>query len=153
VARLQTGDVAGWLIKSTRAPAEIAPGWAPGEERELTRCVRRSYRLGLVSPGQPVVLWVSGRLGPGVHAVGSVTGPAQEPVDAGPGDDDRPALPVRLIRLANPVERAELLHDPRFRDAEVLRVPAGSNPSWLSAAQLATVLERAGPDVLGPWIP
>jgi hypothetical protein len=153
VARLQAGDVAGWLIKSTRTPAEIVPGWAPGGQRELTRCVRRSYRLGLVTPGQPVVLWVSGRAAPGVHAVGTVTGPAQEPLDVGPGDDDRPALPVRLTRLDDPVDRADLLHDPRFRDAEVLRMPAGSNPSWLTAAQLATVLERAGRTVLGRWAP
>jgi hypothetical protein len=153
VARLQAGDVAGWLVKSTRTPAEIAPGWAPGEQRELTRCVRRSYRLDLVTPGQPVVLWVSGRVAPGVHAVGTVTGPAQEPLGDRPGDDDRPALPVRLTRLDDPVDRADLLHDPRFRDAEVLRMPAGSNPSWLTAAQLATVLERAGGPVLGRWSP
>ena len=49
--------------------------------------------------------------------------------------------------------RADLLHDPRFRDAEVLRMPAGSNPSWLTATQLAAVLERAGLPVLGPWAP
>lgn len=151
MARLQAGDVAGWLIKSSRAPAEIAPGWAPGAERDLTRCVRRSYRLGLVSPGQPVVLWVSGRVAPGVHAVGTVTGPPREPAD--PVDDERPVLPVRLTRLEAPVERVELLHDPRFRDAEVLRMPAGSNPSWLTTEQLGTVLERAGLPVLGRWTP
>lgn len=150
MARLQAGDVAGWLVKSTRAPAEIDPEWAPGTERELTRCVRRSYRLALVSPGQPVVLWVSGRGAPGVHAVGTVTAPPREPDDP---DDDRPVLPVRLTRLAGPVERAELLHDPLFRDAEVLRMPAGSNPSWLTAEQLGTVLARVGPPVLGPWAP
>ncbi len=153
MARLQAGDVAGWLIKSTRAPAEIDPEWPPGAERELTRCVRRSYRLGLVSPGQPVVLWVSGRVASGVHAVGTVTGPPGEPVDAGPDDDDRPVLPVRLTRLGAPVERGELLHDPPFRDAEVLRMPAGSNPSWLTAGQLGTVLGRAGLPLLGPWAP
>ena len=44
-----------------------------------------------------------------------------------------------------------LLGDPRMRDAEVLRMPAGSNPSWLSRAQFDAVLDRA-PDVrLGPW--
>lgn len=151
MARLQAGEVAGWLIKSTRAPAGIDPGWAPGEERELTRCVRRSYRLGLISPGRPVVLWVSGRVAPGVHAVGTVTGPPREPDD--PAEDDRPVLPVRLTRLDGPVDRAELLHDPHFRDAEVLRMPAGSNPSWLTAEQLGTVLARAGLPGLGPWAP
>lgn len=144
--------MAGWLLKSTRPPAGIDPEWAPGEQRQLTRCVRRSYRLDLVQPGQPVVLWVSGRALPGVHAVGTVTGPVREQGgdDAGP-DDGRPALPVRLTRLDAPVERSELLHDPRFADAEVLRMPAGSNPSWLTAAQLAVVLERAGVPVLGRW--
>ena len=151
MARLQAGDVAGWLIKSTRDPSGIDPDWAPGAVRDLTRCVRRSYRLALVSPGQPVVLWVSGRVAPGVHAVGTVTGPPREPDD--PAADDRPVLPVRLTRLVAPVERSELLHDPLFRDAEVLRMPAGSNPSWLTAAQLGTVLGRAGLPVLGPWAP
>jgi hypothetical protein len=149
VARLEPSDVAGWLLKSTRAPAEIDPGWASGEERELTRCVRRSYRLELVSPGQPVLLWVSGRVRPGVHAVGTVSGP----VRADDGDSDGPVLPVRLTALPEPVDRGELLADPDFRSAEVLRMPAGSNPSWLSATQLRTVLARAGLDRLGRWDP
>jgi hypothetical protein len=38
------------------------------------------------------------------------------------------------------VPRGALLADPRARDAEVLRMPAGSNPSWLSADQYAAVL-------------
>ena len=149
MARLEPPDVAGWLLKSTRAPAVIDPGWAPGDERMLTRCVRRSYRLELVSPGQPVLLWVSGRVLPGVHAVGTVSGP----VRADDGDDDGPVLPVRLTSLPDPVARGELLADPAFRSAEVLRMPAGSNPSWLSAAQLGAVLARAGLHRLGRWDP
>ena len=136
------------MIRSSSPPAEIDAGWAPGEERELTRCVRRSYRLELVSPGQPVLLWVSGRVLPGVHAVGTVSGPV-------PADDggDGPVLPVRLTSLTAPVDRGELLADPGFRSAEVLRMPAGSNPSWLSAAQLGAVLARAGLHRLGRWDP
>ena len=147
MARLQHSDVAAWLLKSTRAPTEIDAGWAPGEERELTRCVRRSYRLELVSPGQPVLLWVSGRVSPGVHAVGTVSAPVQE------HEDDGPVLPVRLTSLPDAVPRGELLADPDFRCAEVLRMPAGSNPSWLPAAQLRAVLARAGRHGLGPWVP
>ena len=148
MARLQPSDVAGWLLKSTRPPAAIDPGWAPGEERELSRCVRRSYRLELVSPGQPVLLWVSGRVDPGVHAVGTVSGPVRES-----GDDDGPVVPVRLTSLSDPVHRGVLRADPDFRSAEVLRMPAGSNPSWLSAAQLGAVLARTGPHRLGRWVP
>jgi hypothetical protein len=135
VNRLAPGDVACWVLKSTRPPEAIEPGWPAGAARDLTRCVRRSYRLGLVRPGQPCLLWVSGRTAPGVHAVGEVTG---EPEDRADG----PVLAVRLTRLAEPVPRAELLADPAVRTAEVLRMPAGSNPSWLSAAAFAAVLAR-----------
>ncbi len=71
----------------------------------------------------------------------------------GARNDDDPVLPVRLTSLPDPVGRGELLADPAFRSAEVLRMPAGSNPSWLSAAQLAAVLAWAGPHRLGRWVP
>lgn len=99
-----------------------------------------------MTAGQPVLLWVSGRHSPGVHAVGRVAGAVEE-------DGDGPLLPVRLVRLDAPVPRAELLADARFRDAEVLRMPAGSNPSWVSSDQLAAVLDRLDDTVLGAWEP
>jgi hypothetical protein len=52
---------------------------------------------------------------------------------------------VLLTLLAAPIPRPELLLDPALRDAEVLRMPAGSNPSWLSAGQYAAVLARLHP--------
>jgi len=146
VPRLTPADVACWVLKTSRPPTEIAPGWAPGTERELTRCLRPSYRLGLMATGQPVLLWLSGRDRPGVHALGTLTAPADR-------DDDGPVAHVRLSLLAEPIDRAELLADPAVRDAEVLRMPAGSNPSWLSAGQYAAVLARTGDGVLGPWAP
>jgi hypothetical protein len=135
VTRLTAGDVACWVLKTTRPPAEIAPGWTSPAAQVLDRCVRRSYRLDLIAPGQPCLLWLSGRDRPGVHALGEVTD----------GIEDRPDGPVvhvRLTLLTEPIPRAELLADPRTRDAEVLRMPAGSNPSWLSAEQYAAVLSR-----------
>jgi hypothetical protein len=68
-------------------------------------------------------------------------------------DADGPVVPVRLTLLPEPVPRADLLTDPRMRDAEVLRIPAGSNPSWLSREQFAAVLDRAPEAGLGPWAP
>jgi hypothetical protein len=151
VPRLLPGDVACWVLKSTRPPAVIDPGWPAGGARELTRCVRLSYRLELMAPGQRCLLWVSGRTEPGVHALGELT--------AEPGvRDGGPVVAVRLTRLGAPVPRADLLADPATRDAEVLRMPAGSNPSWLSAGQFAAVLahlprgERPEGE-LGPWPP
>ena len=144
MSRLGPGDVACWVLKSTRPPEQIDPGWRVGAARELTRCVRRSYRLELVRPGRPCLLWVSGRTAPGVHALGEVTGAPEE-------QRDGPAVGVRLTRLPAPVARADLLADPAARDAEVLRMPAGSNPSWLSPAQYAAVLAHLPEGALGPW--
>jgi hypothetical protein len=88
-----------------------------------------------MATGQPCVLWLSGRHRPGVHALGELCGP--------PGQDDAGAVvSLRLTLLAEPLARAELLADRATRGAEVLRMPAGSNPSWLSAPQYETVLGR-----------
>ncbi|WP_299957686.1 hypothetical protein [uncultured Modestobacter sp.] len=130
-------DVACWVLKSTRLPGALAPGWQPGATTDLARCVRPTYRLELMSAGQPCLLWVSGRDRPGVHALGVLTG---APLPGGDG----PTVAVRWTRLAEPVDRADLLADPAAREAEVLRMPAGSNPSWLSAGQYAAVLAHAG---------
>ena len=144
MSRLGPGDVACWVLKSTRPPEQIDPGWRVGAARELTRCVRRSYRLELVRPGRSCLLWVSGRTAPGVHALGEVTGEAEE-------RDGGPVIAVRLTRLASPVPRTDLLADPAAHDAEVLRMPAGSNPSWLSGDQYAAVLAHLPEGALGPW--
>jgi hypothetical protein len=126
------------VIKSSLSPDAVAPGWQPGATRELDRCLRHSYRLNLMRPGQPCLLWVSGRDRPGVHALGELTGRPAE-------SDGGPVIAVRLTKLAEPVDRAELLTDPEVCTAEVLRMPAGSNPSWLSAAQYAALLAHLGP--------
>ena len=148
--RLAAGDVACWVLKTTIPPEDVVTGWRRGTEQELTRCVRPSYRLDLMAAGQPVLLWLSGRQEPGVHAIGVVAGPVTA-VDGGP------VVPVRMTRLAEPIGRGELLADPVTRQAEVLRMPAGSNPSWLSGPQFDAVLARlrdgdARPG-LGPWSP
>jgi hypothetical protein len=133
VTRLGAADVGCWLLKTARPPEDAVPGWRPGQTRELTRCLRRSYRLGLMRGGQPVLLWRSGRDRPGVHATGTL-------VDGPGADEDGPVAVVRLTLLPAPVPRADLLADPATRDAEVLRMPAGSNPSYLTPAQYAAVL-------------
>jgi hypothetical protein len=139
VTRLTASDVACWVVKSSRVPTALVTGWSPGDTAALSRCVRPSYRLTLMRAGQPCLLWVSGRDRPGVHALGQLTGEVTE-------DGGSPTVPVAFTLLGQPVPRAALLADPATRDAEVLRMPAGSNPSWLSPAQYAAVLELAGGD-------
>ena len=135
MARLAAADIACWVFKSAVPTAQLAADWRPGAARTMTRCVHRSYRLDLMAPGQPCLLWVSGRADPGVHAVGSLTAAPHEA-------DGGPVVPVELTLLPEPLPRAAVLTDPATRDAEVLRMPAGSNPSWLSAVQFTALLDR-----------
>jgi hypothetical protein len=133
--QLTPHDVAAWVLKTRTGLDDLADGWRTGDPTDLRRCVHPTYRLGLVRPGDRCLLWLSGRAAPGVHAVGVVT---EAPVD---GDPD-PAVHVRLHRLAEPLPRAELVDDPVVGDAEVLRAPFGSNPSYLTPAQLQSVVDR-----------
>jgi hypothetical protein len=149
--RLTTADVGCWVIKTRLPPDQILTGWHPGSTRSLTRCVRRSYRLELMRPGQPCLLWLSGRQDPGVRAIGTVTGEPDPPLDTLRTGDlpvDRgqdPAVTVSLHLLHEPVERQLWLADPLLAGAEVLRMPAGSNPSYLSPERLSSLLDLISP--------
>ncbi|MEW9263912.1 hypothetical protein AB1207_04055 [Kineococcus endophyticus] len=131
---LTEADVACWLLKSSGRPAELPDGPAAGAV-VLSRCLRRSYRLGLLRVGQPCVLWVSGRVDPGVAAVGRIASHVRE-------EGGGPAVDVELTALADVVPRAELLLDPAVGSAEVLRMPAGSNPSHLRPREWAALSRR-----------
>lgn len=138
--RLTAGDVGCWLLKTSVLPDEIAPGWLPGTERTLQRCLRRSYRLDLMGAGQPVVLWVSGRTRPGIHAVGVLlTGP-----EADSAPDGHATVTVSLRLLTERVPRQAFQASPHLAGAEVLRIAAGSNPSYLTARQVAALRGRCG---------
>lgn len=137
--RLAPADVGCWVLKTASPLEEAAPGWAPGEGARLARCLHPTYRLGLLRAGQPCLLWRSGREAPGVHALGVVLGPPA------PDPGGRPRVEVALRRLRSPVPRAALLADPVLAAAEVLRVPAGGNPSYLGPEQFAALRAHLAP--------
>ena len=146
--RLTVGDVGCWVLKSRTAPQDIASDWLPGTVQRLSRCLRRSYRLELMQPGQPCLLWLSGSVDPGVHAVGTLTD-APDVEDATgvhtAGVLPEPAVSVALLRLVRPVPRRDLLSDHVLAGAEVLRMPAGSNPSYLDVERWSALLGLLDP--------
>lgn len=80
-----------------------------------------------------MLLWVSGsdREHPaGIYARGRTTGPATPD-----------AMPLVLEPLAHPLLRSELLGHPGLATMEVLRMPAGSNPSYVTREQLEVLAE------------
>ena len=143
--RLGEADVACWVIKSRTPPEQIVPGWQPGTGQTLTRCLRRSYRIELMAPGQRCLLWLSGRDRPGVHAIGLLESGAE----LREADREQVTAEVRTGHSLLPVPgpRDALRADPVFAGAEVLRMPAGSNPSYLSPACFAVLTDFLHPSL------
>ena len=126
-----------WLLKVSPRAGAVDELVRTRFARLESRCVRPSYRTELVEAGQPVLLWVSGgdaRHVAGLHAAGITTGPTFDSTDG-------PAMPVRVRPLDEVVPRAELLAHPVLGQIEVLRMPAGSNPSYLDLEQYAALRE------------
>ncbi len=124
-----------WVVKANPALTSVASMAGDGYAGVSRWCVRPSYRTSLVAPGQPVLLWVSGDdpdFPAGFHASGEVTGPCRL-------RNGQREMPMRLRALPAPVRRSELLLVPVLARAEVVRMPAGSNPSYLDRRQYAAL--------------
>jgi hypothetical protein len=131
-------DLGAWLLKGNADAVDLAARFA--QRPHVDRwCVRPGYRMRLMRAGQPVLFWASGsrgRLPYGIWGSGRLAGaPELDPADG------RWHVPLDLD-IAGPagrVRREELRADPRLRDLEVLRQPQGSNPSYVTVAQMAAL--------------
>jgi hypothetical protein len=144
LARLRDGSPVGaWMLKAHPSVWDIGSALHSGVELDWWR-LAPSYRVELVQPGHPLVLWVTRgdtRVPSGVWAVGEITGAPQ--IDVGDPEDDlwrdpaaqrqlRPHVPVRLRVLARGLPREQILADPRLSSIEILRVPRMGNPASLT---------------------
>lgn len=134
-ARAVTAESLGaWLLKTDPASTPVGELVASGFRSMTSRCVRRSYRTELMAPGQLVLLWVSGRdprFPAGIYAQGRLVARPDESLE----------VAIELEPFDPPVLRSELLADPVLSGIEVLRMPAGSNPSYLTRDELARLRE------------
>jgi hypothetical protein len=145
-----------WLLKASPTVWDVRRFREDGGTRLTSWSVRRGYRSALMRPGDKVVFWLSGPgtggLVRGVWGLGHVVAEAEAWTDAGPGwwldDAARQALHARVEvdvpLLEHPLPAADL-RAAGIADLEVQRMPQGSNPSWVSRAQLAA-LEDLLPD-------
>ncbi len=118
-----------WLVQHNPARGDCGSGpW-----------LIRRYR-DLITPGDDIALWLSGRAG-GVSAVGTI-------VDAPHETADGITIGVTFTRTftGRPIPRATLKADDRFRDALILRMPGGGNPFPLTPAQWQAITDRIPPE-------
>jgi hypothetical protein len=122
-----------WLIKcDPRANPDLFATADDGVARVTSRCVARGYRADMMRPGDRVLLWLSGdgrARARGIWGVGRVTGQVHETAEG-------LAVAVDLPLFSSPVSDDDL-RAAGVDDLEVQRIPAGSNPSWVSTEQLA----------------
>lgn len=135
-----------WLFKANSSRWDIVGAMSEGLAAVDSRCVTDNYRTAMMRRGHRAVLWVSGpasgRAPRGVWGIGWITGPAA------PDDDGQLVVPTD-IALLGPDDRLradDLREIPALGALEVLRVPAGSNPSWVDVDQFAALR-----DLLPPW--
>ena len=154
--RLRTGDPVGaWLFKANPDVWDVLAFLKSGADVDSWR-MAPSYRVDLVAPGQPAVLWVTGPASgphvPGVWAIGEISGEVFE--DVGDPDDPlwrdhgakhqvRPFVEMTMQVLAEPISRMELADDPRFAEAEILTRPRMGSPVALRPIELDVIDELA----------
>lgn len=157
VARLRDGTPVGaWVLKANPAVWDVGAFLRSREPLHDWR-LAPSYRVDLVAPGHPVVLWVTrgdARYRAGVWGIGRVTGAPRADVgepedhlwrDLAARDQVRPYVPVDLEVLDEPVALEHLREDPRFDGAEIVRAPRVASPGALTPAQWSAVRDLAGP--------
>jgi hypothetical protein len=142
VAAVTATTLGAWLVKARPDGLALDDLVTSGFRGLTSRCVRSSYRTGLIGKDQPVLLWISGgdpQHPSGIYATGHTTGPAGLV-------GNELAMPLRLRAVSPVVLRAALLAHRGLSDLEVLRMPAGSNPSYLDTQQYST-LQQAFPQL------
>ncbi|MFC7531861.1 hypothetical protein [Actinoplanes sp. GCM10030250] len=132
-------DLGAWLLKGNADHTDLL-GRFTREPRVERWCVQRSYRLDLMSAGQPVLFWASGSrrrgLPYGIWGWGELRGPARRETD-GPGW----WVPLDLT-IAGPsawIPREVLRADSELAGLEVLRQPQAANPSFVTRRQLEAI--------------
>lgn len=148
-ARAITASTLGaWLIKGSEDVYPVEKLIRNGFSTVNGWSLRETYRTDLIKPGQPVLFWISGssKVHPaGIYAEGHTTGRATADVAdsewVDPAERGRPKLfmPVTLLPLPAPVLRSELLGHPSLSQIEVLKMAAGSNPSFVTPDDLAAL--------------
>lgn len=146
--------VAAWMLKANPVVWDVLDALRAGAALDTWR-LAPSYRTALMASGQPCALWVTRDPAvpttPGVFAIGRLTTAAFD--DIGDPDDARwfdsaaarqvrPHVGTDLEVLDPPISASELRGDPRWRGAEIFRVPRMGSPLAITPQAWSALLER-----------
>lgn len=152
---LTRSEIGAWLFKCNPLTWDIESALRDGRRIDRWR-VKETYRLNLISAGDPAVVWVTGSKGaiptPGIRAIGYTTG---ETLGADPHDgywlqprvgDADATYTGLLVWPIETVARDTIASILALDDLEIIRQAQMPNPSYLTPSQF-----RALVDLVGPW--
>jgi hypothetical protein len=119
----------GWLLRCNPALHDPASRFAAPIR---TWCVTDNYRSRLMTPDDPVLMWLSGRdrhFVRGIWGRGVITAPAEWTASG-------LQVGLHLALQPEPLVTDAELRAAGVHDLEVQRMPQGSNPSWVTREQL-----------------
>lgn len=153
---VQRSRLGAWLLKCNPTLWDLRGFLASGDARITSWAVQPNYRSEMMRPGDRALFWVSGDgrdgLARGLWGDGVVVA-APEVWAEGKGGRWFADAPRRAVRArvevdialwSEPVPVAEL-RGAGLDDLEVLVMPFGSNPSWVSRRQLGRVDDLVRP--------
>lgn len=140
-------NLGAWLLKcQPRVNQEVPRAIREGRREAVERwCVADNYRSRMMTSGDRVLLWISGdgrQLARGIWGAGWVTGPVRRMLDEQGRETDKLEVPLHVPLLGEGLPAEEIRA--AGVDLEVLRMPQGSNPSWVSRDQLPVLEELLG---------
>jgi hypothetical protein len=158
-AQILAGHVAAWVIKCNPTMiydlSDPTTGrWDPQQREPIAGedewSLGRTYRSGLMAPGDRCFFWVSGEVSPkwgaGLWGECEILDTARANRGGGRAwiDKDRmrrtvPYLPVRFRFLPRPVPKATIRAHPDLEAGELVRTPNRENPLALTAVEVAAL--------------
>lgn len=139
--------MAAWIIQCNPTVWKVFDWWENGDDELGTWTI--SHRVNEISCGDLFAFWIGGKEA-GVYAMGKVSDDPNGPhrsqgggywVSPPPGDVWYIGLRVERYFFDAPIRKAELVADPNFRNALVLRMPRSANPIPLTSNEWSA-LER-----------
>lgn len=141
--------MARWLLQCSPAVWDVFEWWEEGDGDLDDWTVAR--HLDEMARGDDFAFWIGGKEA-GVYAVGKLAS-SPYPVDRPSGGHWRkePAGPVHAVDLRttrylfdSPIRKGDLVLDPDFRDALIIRMPRTANPIELHDSEWQAIRRRIG---------
>ena len=141
-------DVGCWVVRGTAGSPASSSVFSEAHPQEW--CLARTYRTGLIEPGDLIVRYLGGQKTPAVVDLtghGDAPGLRADP-GRGLGGQHRPVAADVVLPRRQPVARQVLKDDPDLSGCELIRLGRAANPLHLTPTETLALAAYLTPDDL-----